>query len=132
MHKGSCLCGEVRYEIAGDIEHIRHCHCSMCRKTHGAAFGSYGKVLHSDFRFTAGEKLVAKYRSSPSVVRTFCRRCGSTLQWYSQITHPESLGVAIGTLDTSLVQPRQRHIYAGSKASWYRIEDSLPRAESCV
>lgn len=132
MHQGSCLCGEVRYEITGDIKFIRHCHCTMCRKAHGAAFGSYAKVLHSHFRFTAGEKLVAKYHSSPTVTRTFCKRCGSTLQWYSQTTHPESLGVAIGTLDTSLVQTRQKHIYAGSKASWYQIEDSLPQSESCV
>lgn len=50
MHKGSCLCGEVRYEIAGDIKYVRHCHCSMCRKAHGAAFGSYAKVPASWYR----------------------------------------------------------------------------------
>lgn len=132
MHHGSCLCGEVRYEISCDITGIMHCHCSMCRKAHGAAFGSYAKVPRSAFRFTQGQQSLAVYRSTPSVTRTFCKRCGSTLQWYSETTHPESLGVALGTLDTSLRQARQKHIYTGSRASWYDINDGLPHAESGV
>ena len=40
MIHGSCLCGKVRFELAGPPQFINHCHCSMCRKVHGAAFGS--------------------------------------------------------------------------------------------
>jgi len=38
MLRGSCLCGGVRYEIAGPLSGALNCHCSMCRKAHGAAF----------------------------------------------------------------------------------------------
>jgi hypothetical protein len=31
---GGCLCGGVRYEIAGALRHASHCHCAMCRKQH--------------------------------------------------------------------------------------------------
>lgn len=130
MHKGSCLCGAVRYEIDAEIKQITHCHCSMCRKAHGAAFGSYGTIPRSSFRFTQGENAVAIYHSSSSVTRTFCRHCGSTLQWYSDAVHPDWMSIALGTLDTSLEQQKQKHIYAGSKATWYHINDSLPQSAS--
>ena len=42
VHQGSCLCGGVRYETTAPLQGASHCHCSMCRKAHGAAFGSYG------------------------------------------------------------------------------------------
>ena len=34
-HRGSCLCGEVAYEVDGPLEHAHHCHCTYCRKIHG-------------------------------------------------------------------------------------------------
>lgn len=130
MHKGSCLCGGVRYEVTASIDRITHCHCSMCRKAHGAAFGSYFTVPKEAFRFTAGEALVASYASSPSVERTFCKRCGATLQWSSSAHRPDTVGIAAGTLDTSLEPVPQQHIFAASKASWYRIEDMQAQAPS--
>ncbi len=130
MHQGSCLCGAVRYEVEGEIKRVTHCHCSMCRKAHGAAFGTYGTVLRSSFRFTQGEDSVAAYHSSSSVTRTFCRHCGSTLQWYSDASQPDWTSFTLGTLDTALEQPKQKHIFTGSKASWYTINDGLPQSES--
>jgi len=32
---GSCLCGAVRYAIAGALRDVVLCHCAMCRRTHG-------------------------------------------------------------------------------------------------
>ncbi|RPH66319.1 MAG: aldehyde-activating protein, partial [Hyphomicrobiales bacterium] len=39
-HLGSCLCGDVRFEIAGDFEKFYLCHCSRCRKDTGSAHGA--------------------------------------------------------------------------------------------
>ena len=36
--KGGCLCGRVRYEIAGDPLAVVTCHCTHCQKQSGAAF----------------------------------------------------------------------------------------------
>ena len=36
--RGSCLCGEVAYEVEGALEHTHHCHCTYCRKSHGTPF----------------------------------------------------------------------------------------------
>ncbi|WP_087026193.1 GFA family protein [Thaumasiovibrio subtropicus] len=80
MYRGSCLCGEVRLVISGEIERAMHCHCSMCQKAHGSAFASYGLVRREAFQLT-GHDSVASYLSSPGVTRTFCRRCGANLMW---------------------------------------------------
>lgn len=53
MLSGSCLCGAVSYEIDAPIESASHCHCSQCRKAHGAAFATYGKVRREAFRYVA-------------------------------------------------------------------------------
>lgn len=126
MIRGSCLCGAVRFEIHGRLARASHCHCSMCRKAHGAAFGSYGLAMAADVRVTAGAELIARYRSSPDVVRTFCARCGSTLQFLRQ-SKPEIMFVALGVLDDDPGVRPSSHLYVGSRAPWYEITDGLPQ-----
>ena len=125
MHNGSCLCGAVKYQIDAPIRAATHCHCSQCRKAHGAAFGTYTTVLKADFRFTQGADQVRTFYSSPGVARTFCQACGATLQWME--LDSEFTGVALGTLDTALGEIAQKHIYADSKADWYAIREGLPQ-----
>jgi hypothetical protein len=38
--RGSCLCGGVKFEITGPLSSPLNCHCSQCRKQHGAPFRS--------------------------------------------------------------------------------------------
>src|SRR6185436_2611050 len=98
MIRGSCLCKRVRFEIRGKLGRSSHCHCAMCRKAHGASFGTYAAVRVEDFKLIAGEELILRYRSSPGVDRTFCSRCGSRLQFISEKL-PGIVDVALGTLD---------------------------------
>ncbi|MNG16125.1 Glutathione-dependent formaldehyde-activating enzyme [compost metagenome] len=81
----------------------------------------------NSFRWVQGEEEVAHYHSSPGVTRTFCRQCGSTLQWYSKNANPDWVAVALGTLDSPLGVIPQKHIYTESKADWYDIADGLPQ-----
>lgn len=59
VHKGSCLCGGIKYEIHGELTGTLHCHCSMCRKAHGAAFRTRASVRVKDFVWTNGDALAA-------------------------------------------------------------------------
>jgi hypothetical protein len=36
-YKGSCLCGEIIFEIIGEFESFFLCHCERCRKDTGSA-----------------------------------------------------------------------------------------------
>ena len=125
MIRGSCLCGNVRFELGGTPQFINHCHCSMCRKVHGAAFGSF---LHADgrgFRWLSGEPLVENYHSSPGNIRAFCKVCGSNMP----VLEEQGAHVIIpaGTLDDDPVVRPIVHIHTASQAPWLAISDDLPQ-----
>jgi hypothetical protein len=126
MIHGSCLCGSIRYRISGKLGAASHCHCPMCRKAHGAAFGTYARVEYREFEWLAGADEVASYRSSEHVTRTFCRRCGATLQ-YIHDSAPASFALALGTLDDDPGVRPELHMYVAAKAPWYEIADRLPQ-----
>jgi hypothetical protein len=126
MVRGSCLCGAVRYEASAPLEEIHHCHCSRCRKAHGAAFATYARAASDTFRFTSGEDRVQRYRSSPPVERVFCGACGSSLLFLFE-GFPEAVWIAAGTFDDDPGLRPHAHIFVGSKAPWSEISDGLPR-----
>ena len=126
MIRGSCLCGSICYEVRGSLGPATHCHCSMCRKAHGAAFGTYARVQRTDFVLVSGAEDIASYQSSPEVTRTFCRHCGSTLQ-FIRSTRPNTFALALGTLDDDPGVRPAMHIHIESKAPWLDINDGLPQ-----
>ena len=124
MIHGSCLCGQIKYELAGGVEVINNCHCTMCRKAHGAAFGSFLHAASKGFRWTAGEGLIERYESSPGSLRAFCRVCGSNMP---VLEDGGEVNIPAGTLDDDPGVRPVVHIFVGSKASWFEIEDALPK-----
>ena len=129
MIRGSCLCGAVRYEVSRPLDEIHHCHCSRCRKAHGAAFATYARAASQTFRFTAGEDRVRRYRSSPPVERAFCGACGSNLLFLFEGL-PEAVWIAAGTFDDDPGLRPDAHIFVGSKAPWHEISDGLAQHEA--
>ncbi|MFK8333041.1 GFA family protein [Pseudomonas sp. BJa5] len=118
--QGSCLCGTVHYELHARPKALAHCHCSQCRKSHGAAFASYASVLRSDLQVTQGAEAISSYPSSETVLRQFCSRCGSSLFWSkSQGEHADWISVALGTLDSEFTSVKHKHLHLASKAPWY-------------
>ena len=126
MLRGSCLCGGVRYEISGPLSYPLNCHCSMCRKAHGAAFRSRARIKADDFRWMQGAELVTYYESSPGNHRGFCRVCGSPL--LSRFDNDQrSYGLPLGALDDDPGIKPGFHVFVASKAPWYDITDELPQ-----
>jgi hypothetical protein len=127
MITGSCFCGTVRYEVSGPFQHMISCHCSMCRKHHGAPFATYVSAPLENFRWVAGTDALLKFKSSQQGERTSCKVCGSTvpmiLEAYSLALLPA------GPLEGDLGIKPQAHLFVGSKAPWYTITDNLPQHE---
>jgi hypothetical protein len=124
--KGSCLCGAVTYEVTGAFEFMGNCHCSICRKSHGAAFATWGIIKPEQFKWTSGEGSVQGYESSPGTTRCFCKKCGSRLvSKHSGVVSEVAVGTVEGDPGT---RPRE-YIFVGSKAPWHEITDSLPQHE---
>ncbi|HET8940058.1 MAG TPA: GFA family protein [Polyangiales bacterium] len=127
MIHGSCLCRGVSWQAEKPFELMSHCHCSMCRKSHGAPFGTYVAADARSFAWCTGEELIVRFRSSEQAERCFCGRCGSCL--------PELVDgkawMAAGCLDEDPETRPYAHIFTASKAPWYVIpDDGLPRYEA--
>jgi len=126
MITGRCECNRVQYEADGEIIDFSHCHCSQCRRLHGAAFVTFAGVQRAGFRYVAGQSALNTYASSEHNDRVFCEVCGSNILVDAK-SEPDVLYLAMGTVDGNPDLPRGSHQYVGSKAPWYEITDDLPQ-----
>jgi hypothetical protein len=127
MYKGQCLCGAIKYEVDEIRSQMGHCHCSMCRKFHGAAFSTFGEADIKDFRWVEGEKQLKSYIASNGSIRQFCENCGSSMTFAASKELSHLIEFSLGTLDDDIDVSSDAHIYVGSKANWVEICDELPQ-----
>ena len=116
---GRCLCGAIHFEIDGPLRDVVVCHCSQCRRQHGAPPG-YTQAAWEHIRLD-GEESLAWYRSSEKARRGFCRICGSSLFWEPIGTRRVS--IAAGSLDAPTGLRTIRHIFVADKGDEYEIHD---------
>jgi hypothetical protein len=123
MHKGSCLCGAVRFEASGKLDAPDACHCTQCRKTSGHYWASTN-VLRTELKLE-GEENVTWFRSSEKVRRGFCKVCGATLFW--DAIGKEKTSIAMGAFDKPTDVKLAIHIFVADKGDYYEIADGLPQ-----
>ncbi len=125
--KASCLCGAVRIEVQGPIEHAPEaCHCSQCRKFSGH-FLSAVNIKRSDLT-VQGEDSVSWYQSSDKVERGFCKTCGSSLFWKPNIEGYEYTAVSMGLFDEPSGLSLAKHTFADDKGDYYEIADGVEQS----
>ncbi len=126
MVTGACLCGDVGYEIEGQVTGVWFCHCSKCRRANGSAFQAGAVCPRARFRWTRGEERIAEYSMASGYRRSFCRTCGSPLPLF--VAGTEYVWLPAGALESDERNLRAtHHIFAGSKAPWFEITDGLPQ-----
>jgi hypothetical protein len=89
MDGGTCLCGEVAFELVRSAGRMMSCHCARCRRAHTAAHTAARTAAHTanifvdsaKFRWVRGESQVSNYGPPKDwhFGTAFCRLCGSTL-----------------------------------------------------
>ena len=126
VHKGSCLCGAVTFEVAGEIPAPDACHCKACRKSSGHYFVS-ADVPRSAITIT-GEDHVRWFQSSEKARRGFCSGCGSSLFW--DPFNRDWIGVAMGAFDGATEAKLHVHVFVGEKGDYYDIADGVPQFET--
>lgn len=122
---GQCLCGCIKYEVDEIGPKMGHCHCSMCRKFHGAAFATFGEAKSENFRWIQGSEQLKTFTASNGTKRQFCANCGSSLIFISSNDTGEIVEFALGTLDSPIDLKPDTHIFVQNKACWYEIKDEL-------
>ncbi|MCR9278321.1 MAG: GFA family protein [Pseudomonadaceae bacterium] len=124
MFEGSCLCGQVKYEVDCEPQPMGHCHCHTCRKAHSAAFSTVMSVPRAVFSWRQGEDQLSSYESSPGKKRFFCSGCGSQLIASREAT--DYVLIRVGSIDSVIKQRPKVHFWCSDGASWYDPEEELP------
>ncbi len=125
-HSGSCLCGAVRFEIAGDFERFYLCHCEYCRKDTGSAHAANLFSSTASLEWLSGEDKVRVFNLPSTRHRNcFCSTCGSALPDLQM--NGALLKVPAGSLDTEVRVRPDAHIFCASKASWDEALEKVPK-----
>jgi hypothetical protein len=118
--RGSCLCGEVRFEVQGPFPALYQCHCSLCRKQ-GGSVSNTGLIVSADkFHWNAGEPLITQWQKPSGFRSHFCSRCGSPVP--NSLRDTGFVWVPSGLLDDSGSLEIAAQVYIGSRASWDRAK----------
>lgn len=127
--KGSCLCGSIQFEADQFQPRSGHCHCSMCRKFHGAAYSTYGEVRPEHFRWTSGESLLKDFVAENNTTRQFCSDCGSSLTFSSPGNDDAPIEISLACFDEPVPVQPDAHIYVANAANWAIPADDLAQYE---
>ena len=127
--KGSCFCGEVRYEFGEHYGIFQYCHCSRCRKSSGSAHAANIMAIAADFKWLSGEDMVRVFDPPETKYfrSAFCSNCGSASPWLSK--NGKVMVVPAGGLDDDPEIRPQQSVFWGSRAPWYCSVDELPQHE---
>ncbi len=120
---GGCLCGGLRYQIAGPPNRVVHCHCTMCRRGSGGTVVTWAIVPADGFRFTAGRP--AEYASSPGAIRRFCPTCGAQIT-FAEAARAHEIDITVATLDDPAACPADHHVWPESRIPWLHLDQHLP------
>ncbi len=125
MAQGSCLCGQIEYEVELIPDKTFNCHCSYCRKAHGAAFVTLTLAKGETLKITKGKESLKEHKNDLGGFRAFCANCGTRLMNYA----PDKsmyLSVALSTVDTPVDFKPSAHANVESKASWHEPYEGIP------
>jgi hypothetical protein len=124
--RGSCLCGEVAFEVEGPFDRFLNCHCSRCRKASGTAHSCEVVVPAPALRWLRGEASVARFdlARARSFATAFCKTCGSPMPHLTR-SGREAI-VPAGGFDQPLGVAPDRHAHWSWRADWYVHGDALP------
>lgn len=126
MVEGSCLCGNIQYQVEIYPDKVLNCHCQFCRKAHGADYATMAVANASSLVLDDQYGQLKEHQSGAGGYRAFCSACGTRLMNYS----PDKISffcVTLSTLDTPLDIKPSAHINMESKASWCEPSEGIPQ-----
>lgn len=126
---GSCLCGQVKFEIQGCFESFFLCHCKFCQKDTGSAHAANLFSTKAKLHWLFGVDKIKTFNLAPTRhTKSFCSECGSALP--VQKKADGLLVVPAGSLDTEIIDIKPNaHIFNSSKACWEVMLENIQRFE---
>jgi len=95
IYQGSCHCGKNTFELSADLDHVRVCDCSLCRKRGALNF----RVREDALKITSPIEEMTLYQWHTKTAKDyFCPTCG-ILPFRRPRTAPDLWTVNIRCLD---------------------------------
>ncbi|KAJ5090469.1 hypothetical protein N7532_009153 [Penicillium argentinense] len=124
MPSGSCFCGNLKYEFAGEPQAMALCYCLSCQKISGSTHTANFMVPGDTFHLTTGLEKTCTQRHETGMNLTvhFCDKCGGII--YKTADNAEFSGMAVvqaGTVDDlDLVQKTKpaMELFTKYRAPW--------------
>jgi hypothetical protein len=130
MITGGCLCGAVRYRVAGNPQFAILCHCRDCQRASGTGHVPVMGMPKTSFTVQGETKGYAvSAASGQSSVRHFCPTCGSLLFGISGIA-PDAVSIYVGTLDDPSVFLPEAVLFTRYRHSWDVTAGALAEFET--
>ncbi|HPF59901.1 MAG TPA: GFA family protein [Candidatus Competibacteraceae bacterium] len=123
--QGSCLCGEIIFEVSEPIPALYQCHCSLCRKQTGATSNTAMAVNSNQLRWLSDQQLISTFKRETGFTSNFCSKCGSPVP--NQIGNSQFIWVPAGLLETTAGLSVATHLFVDSRAAW----EALPTNGKC-
>ncbi|MGI9317783.1 MAG: GFA family protein [bacterium] len=128
-NSGSCLCGQVSYEISEPQVGAGFCHCRICQRALGAPINAW--VAFPDRAVHFWQRKPTYYQSSVIAERGFCPNCGTSLTY--RMLKPslsDYLILCIATLNNPGNIAPVWHGGVESQLPWLNLHDDLPRMQT--
>ena len=123
-YKGSCLCHQITFVVNGFNKRAANCHCTMCQKFHGAAFGTLVSV--SGLTWLSGVELIKDFTAPNGTTRSFCKECGSSLGFRVKDASIEEIELAIALFNDDIPVVIDAQIYTNYRANWSTLQSDIP------
>lgn len=125
--KGGCLCGDIRYEVAGPAIFVAQCCCRDCQKATGTGHTTIFGVKRAQVAVLGKPVTYAcKGDSGGDVVRHFCGRCGGRLYTTGQSVDDVVI-LQAGSLDDPGAVTPESVIYMKDAVKWDFFDPALPK-----
>lgn len=129
MHSGSCLCGQIKYEVQGSFESFYLCHCKHCQKDTGSAYAANVFSTTATLNWMIGKDKIRTFiLPSSRHTKSFCEECGSAVP--SLQMEGRLVVVPAGSLDSELSIIPSAHIFCSSQVSWEDGLETVKRFET--
>ena len=123
---GQCHCGSVKWTATLPHKIALNCHCNMCRSLSGADYSSWVIIPSVQFKILTGNENLTNYQASEKFSKSFCKKCGSTVNCINNDKFPGHIYIAKGNISTDFNIPAKIQVFTEFKASWVKIDESIP------
>jgi len=131
VHEGGCLCGDVRFRIAGTPVSTTICHCTNCQRNTGSAF-SVNVIFYKPEEYTilGTPAIYDDVGDTGNVVRrVFCGKCGTPIESRSVFSASEYTVIKSGSFDDPTVFAPDSEVYCVTAMPWWLNGIDVPRYE---